>query len=948
MTGSDDTPGPTRPPQGTPGDDTEALSHLQTAPISDFRPRIEAPPALSAGDLVAGRYRIARFIAAGAMGEVYEARDEELGEEVALKTIRPEIAAGPQALERFKREIQLARRVTHPNVCRIFDFGRHQGPAGEGRPVLDLNFLTMELLRGETLAQYLARRRRLPLDEVASLLEQLVGALAAAHAAGVVHRDFKAGNVILVPGAGATPRAVVTDFGVARPSEETDPKSMTVTGVALGTPAYMAPEQIEGGAVTPATDVYALGIVLYEMITGNLPFRGSTALATMARRLTDAPTPPADHVPDLDPRWNAAVLRCLEREPGRRFAAVTEVLDALAGRPVALPPRLTPPPSRRKRLRLRDRGARPWVLGGLGLVAAGLAVALFWRPADPAAEPESGEQVDQIQVTTSAGLDLHPTFSPDGLSIAYTSDRRGPFEIFIRGVAAGGADVQVTTDGRQNFQPAWSPDGKTIAYHSRQAGGLWLIPARGGSPRQLTTFGSHPAWSPDGRTVAFQSAALVDLAANAVAAMPPSTLWTVPVEGGEPVQVTQPGSPPGGHGAPSWSPDGRRIVFSASDRNRSTLWSVTAQGDELVRLVDRTLYSYDPIVSPDGRRVYYSSVSDAGRYTTWTLPISPESGRPVGEARALVSPSVATARHLALSADGRRLAYSALQMQSNLWSVELREDGSGGTARALTSENGRNSRPFYSPDGKLVSFERWRLGVNSDLWVMDGSGNRARQITRDPRIDTVASWFPDGQRLLFRSDRGGRGEVWSIGLDGTGEKRFLELDQDLDWPRLSPDGRRMVFNSRGGGGTVNVWDVETDGGKPRQLTSDSEFAGFAAWSPDGRLLAVQVKRGEDTAIGLVRPGSGAIELLTREAGQSWPYSWAPDGERIAFAGQRGDYWNVYWISRRTRVEQAVTRYERLGAYVRYPAWSPDGSRIVYEYAETTGNVWMLTIAGLRP
>ncbi|MCM2257238.1 MAG: protein kinase [Vicinamibacteria bacterium] len=943
MSGSDDTPAPRRPARSGSDDDTEALSHLQTAPISDFGPRIDAPPALAEDDLVAGRYRIVRFIASGAMGEVYEARDEELGEVVALKTIRPELAAGPQALERFKREIQLARRVTHPNVCRIFDFGRHQGPPGEGREALDLNFLTMELLRGETLAQYLTRRRRLPLDEVAVLLEQLVAALAAAHAAGVIHRDFKSGNVMLVPGAGSTPRAVVTDFGVARPTQDGDPRAMTMTGVAMGTPAYMAPEQIEGGPVSAATDIYALGIVLYEMITGNLPFRGNTVLATMARRLTDAPTPPAEHVADLDPRWNGVVLRCLERDPGHRFAAVTEILDALAGRPVSSPPRLTPPPSRRMvRPRLRDRGARPWVLGGLGLVAAGLAVALFWRPHDLDEGPSVSGQVDQVQVTTSAGLDLHPTFSPDGLSIAYTSDRRGPFEIFIRGVAAGGADLQVTSDGQQNFEPAWSPDGRSIVYHSKKAGGLWLIPARGGTPKQLTPFGSHPSWSPDGLTLVFQSAALVDLAANAVAAMPPSTLWTVPVAGGEPTEVTQAGSPPGGHGSPSWAPDGRRIVFSASDRNRSSLWSVTAQGDELIRLHDRTLYAYDPVVSPDGRRVYYSSVSDAGRYRTWMLPISPESGRPVGEPQPLVSPSVATARHLALSRDGRRIAYSALQMQSNLWSIELRDDGSGGTARALTSENGRNSRPNYSPDGKLIAFERWRLGINSDLWVMDGAGNRARQVTRDPRIDTVASWLPDGQRLIFRSDRGGRGEVWSIAADGSDERRFLTLDQDVDWPRISPDGKKMVFNSRGGGGTVNVWEVATDGGPARQVTADPEFAGFATWSPDGKLLAVQVKRGESTAVGLARPGASAIEPLTTVAGQSWPYSWSPDGERIAFAGQRGDYWNVYWISRKTREERAVTRYERLGAYVRYPAWSPDGTRIAYEYAETTGNVWMLT------
>ncbi|NTV80297.1 MAG: serine/threonine protein kinase, partial [Candidatus Aminicenantes bacterium] len=229
-----------------------------------------------------------RFIARGGMGEVYEAEDLELRESVALKTVRAEIAADSRALERFKTEVHLARKVTHPSACRIFDVFHHRDEsAGPGGP--DVTFLSMELLRGETLASRLARAGRLAPGEALPLVEQMAGALEAAHRAGVIHRDFKSANVMLTPrGTGSAEiRAVVTDFGLARrnPVVDASVASETLTGAVAGTPAYMAPEQIEGGPITAATDIYALGVVMYEMLTGKQPFEGDTPVAGMVKRL---------------------------------------------------------------------------------------------------------------------------------------------------------------------------------------------------------------------------------------------------------------------------------------------------------------------------------------------------------------------------------------------------------------------------------------------------------------------------------------------------------------------------------------------------------------------------------------------------------------------------------------------------------------------------------------
>jgi eukaryotic-like serine/threonine-protein kinase len=279
-----------------------------------------------ADDVVAERYRIRRFIARGGMGEVYEAEDLELRQPVALKTVHPRDAAHEVAIERFKREIYLARRVTHANVCRIYDVGYHA--RADGASVI---FLTMELLEGETLSERVRRKGILAPAEALPIARQMIAALTAAHSAGVIHRDFKSENVFLVPGASGT-RVVVTDFGVARGIEQDQfAAQVTIVDAAVGTPAYMAPEQIEGGTLTAAIDQYALGVVLFEMVTGELPFAGDTPLATAVKRLTQAPPSPDERIPGLAPLWVEVIRRCMARYPGDRFPSVEAVERALSG-----------------------------------------------------------------------------------------------------------------------------------------------------------------------------------------------------------------------------------------------------------------------------------------------------------------------------------------------------------------------------------------------------------------------------------------------------------------------------------------------------------------------------------------------------------------------------------------------------------------------------------------
>jgi eukaryotic-like serine/threonine-protein kinase len=292
-----------------------------------------------AGDVLCERFRVTRFIARGGMGELYEAEDRALGERVALKTIRPEIAVDERAHQRFRREVQLARKVTHPNICRIFDLFRHEPIEGGHYDPPPATFVTMELLEGETLKDRLRRQGKMDVDEARPLLTQMADALAAAHAAGIVHRDFKSSNVMLLPSqSGQYARAVVTDFGLAYRLDEPTVAgaSITVSGDLVGTPEYMAPEQIEGNPVTPATDVYALGLVAYEMLTGVRPFTGNTPMAVAITRLSQPPKPPRTLVRSIPVEWDRVIMRCLSRNPADRFPTAQAVIEAL--QPNASPP----------------------------------------------------------------------------------------------------------------------------------------------------------------------------------------------------------------------------------------------------------------------------------------------------------------------------------------------------------------------------------------------------------------------------------------------------------------------------------------------------------------------------------------------------------------------------------------------------------------------------------
>lgn len=305
------------------GGDQALLEQLHSLLDTDRKqPTVDCAPTvtvLNVPSVIAQRFRVVRFIAGGGMGTVYEAEDLQLNERVALKTIRAEISSDAKAVERFKQEVHLGKSVTHPNVCRLHDLVVDHSSGGA-----EVLYLSMQFLEGETLATRI-KRGRLPEVEALPMIEDMADALSAAHRSDVIHRDFKSGNVMLVPRPDRT-RAVVTDFGLARTLSVSDPHSHSHMA---GTVDYMAPEQIRGEELTPAADIYALGVVMYEMVTGRLPFVADSKITVALKHLNDQPIPPRDLVPALDPKWNETILRCLRKTPNERFQSAEQVKAAL-------------------------------------------------------------------------------------------------------------------------------------------------------------------------------------------------------------------------------------------------------------------------------------------------------------------------------------------------------------------------------------------------------------------------------------------------------------------------------------------------------------------------------------------------------------------------------------------------------------------------------------------
>ncbi len=595
----------------------------------------------------------------------------------------------------------------------------------------------------------------------------------------------------------------------------------------------------------------------------------------------------------------------------------------------------------------RSRPSR--LLRPLPMVAfAILVVAAIWVIRRSPGNPPRIAALEQI--TTSVALDRWPAFSPDGSHMAFTSDRTGHYQIYIRSIAPGSSDQQITFDDLDNIQPAWSPKGDYIAYACLKRGGINIIPASGGTVRYRTDFGDSPQWSPDGRRLVFRDPGVHFNPAQDPIDIPDATLWLVDAEHGEPVRLTNHGSPPGGHENPRWLSDGWHVVFETAVLIPPT----TPRPDFIPALVDirsgkwksipfGSLRARNPIVSPDLKYLYFE-VRFGEQPGLWRARIDADYHAQPPEAVMPVNGPLI--RDLTFNTSGTRLAFSHSNDESALWAVSLNPAGAAGEPRPLIREHVRQLlHPAFSPDGSRIAYtwiQRDSEWLKMTVYVANSDGAGATALSPEDQQAFSPEWVGPNQ-VGYEVTKKDAATYWLKPLDGSPQPTNLKLD----WGRsdnVRLHGTKAVADVQGAEGRHIVVVTDLAGGTVRALTPATRNIEFPCWSPDGRWVAARENIEGHGALVVFPSTGGEIETLVKEPAQSLAYDWSPDSKRISFAGLRSGIWNIYWVDRVTREVRQLTHFATPSASVGDPAWSPLGDQIIFERYDQSANIY---IANLR-
>ncbi len=803
---------------------------------------------VKAGDRV-GRFRIIEEIGSGGMGIVYKALDEALGRHVALKHPRADVKDAETVRARFVREARAASRLFHPNVVPIFEVFEFEG----------VPWLAMELVEGGSLKERLKEAGPMPLLEVLGHAMGLAGALAAAHALDILHRDVKPANVLL----DSAGRVRLVDFGLARQlvtqSESREDQEtitrMTEQGHMVGTPGYMSPEQALGRSLDARSDIFCLGLVLYEMVTGTPALR-TAGSDSWLDSLLHTPVTPIVHFRSDSPEVLGDIVRkALAKKPEDRYQSA----EAMAADLRDLRGEVEGGLVRAKVLRSRRQRRLVQALG-LVVLAAAASVGTWWLK-DIVAPVTLATTWVAKPLTHDPAWAADPALSPDETLIAYVSGRSGSGDIWLIDREGGNA-LQLTDHEAADRRPTWSADGSEIYFTSFRSGeaAIWRVPRLGGTVEMVLPDADDPALSPDGTQLAFVRrnesghfrvaiAPLDDLETfrylttskdgfwyhrnprfspdgTRISYNAARDLWIVQVDGGRPRQLTFENKP---IGEADWS--GESIIFSRLSSGVSALWRLDPAGGSPERLT--TGSSFETQVSPsgDGRTIIYSTE----RSETWLNLVNHLTGvrTRLGD---VLNPDMAS-----MAPDGSSIAFSASYREGYcIFLQRLHEGQPVGKVQLLIAQPGTYANPVFSTDGRWLAFHRV-IGDQRDIWTLPVEGGVPFQITTDEGADVCPYFSPDGTRLAFASDRNGRFHIWWVPIeDGrrVGEAEQLTFEDTTDYlPRISPDGSMLAWLGNRDD-EENLWIRSLTGpAKPRALTKGRRIRA-TWWEPGSSTLLV--------------------------------------------------------------------------------------------------------------
>jgi serine/threonine protein kinase/Tol biopolymer transport system component len=879
-----------------------------------------------------GPYEIQAALGVGGMGEVYKAKDTRLDRTVAIKVLPEHLASDPQFRERFDREARAISSLNHPHICTLHDVGRQDlstASTGSGHAV---DFLVLEYLEGETLADRIAHvgrvprrsagaerpeqatgrsepsaRAGLPLDEALAIAVQIADALAAAHRARVVHRDLKPGNIFLVGkrgsagdvrrgGSTGAPLAKLLDFGLAKAAApavagtslsnaETRAPALTGQGTILGTFQYMAPEQLEGKDADARTDLFAFGAVLYEMLTGRKAFEGESHASLMGAIMHADPAP-LSSVQPLAPRSVERIVRkCLAKDPDDRWQTARDLLDELkwvadAGAEPRAEPRaeysaaapLTTATPR------RVGGTRvAWTVAALAAAIALVVAAAVWQQNrdTPAPRPVTRFEIAVPPTDSPASLAL----SPDGRQLAYVATTEGQSRVWVRSLDGTAARMLPGTEGA-SF-PFWNPEARAIGFFAE--GKLKRVDLAGGPPQVL-------ADAPNGRGGTWNSEGVILFTPISAPTQPTSVVMRVSASGGTPVPVTRLAPGESSHRWPQFLPDGRRFIFfsppgvARADTNGIFLGSL--DGGE----PRRVLATETPgvFVPPDRLLLVRGDALmavpfDAARGVVADnlMPLAHPVGRDDGVLRSAFAASAGTLAYRATGGGQRRQL---------VWM-----DRTGKMVGSIGSpDNNSHAGLALDPTGQRIAVFYSVLG-NFDIWLLDASRGIPARFTFDPGFDFAPQWSPDGRRVIFASRRSGPMSLYEKSASGVGDEQMLAADAGVphSW---SPDGRVLLYSRPAASTGIDLWalpmtderlsigsgrPVPAEGRKPFAVVQSAMDQPGGEFSPDGRWLAYESNE------------SGRFEVHAQpfpEAGGKWQVSsaggtqprWRRDGKELYY------------------------------------------------------------------
>jgi len=844
------------------------------------------------------------------MGVVYRAEDLKLNRYVALKFLAEDLTRDRQAVHRFAQEARAAAAINHPNICTIYEVDEHGGTP----------FLAMELLEGTTLKRRMDEKP-LPIESILNWAIQITDGLEAAHKRGVVHRDIKPANLFITQ----QEQAKILDFGLAklvaaksRASAPYDDRTATIvsdlsaTGSGAGTPGYMSPEQVRGDELDARTDLFALGIVLYEMATAKMPFQGKTFGGVMAAIVHDAPKPASLLNPDIPGKLEEVINKALEKEPGVRYQTAFDMgadlkqlkhdLDSGVSSLTVTPRRVSRPRHVRRKIRW------PYVVGGATLAG----VVLAWWLIRPLPPPRvlrttqitndglrkwspllskgssviygSGPGLDigdeTFQVSERGGdpvaiplqMNAKPIdLSPDGaellLARTISNDIRSSMaELWVKPLP-GGAPRRLGNLLAQDEAAAWSPDGQQIIYAVNNE--FHIVRSDGTEIRKLATAPDNPRflrWSPDGSKVRFS---LEDEKVHGR-----FSLWEVSLKNGG-VRPLLPGSNVAFSACcGNWTPDGKYYVFQAIDRESSDIWALREHpglhwgGREPVEVVTGPMEAVAPVFSADGKRLFVNGFQNRREFLRYDLQS--------GQLASLLGGI--SGLDLEYSRDGKWVTYVSLPDRS-VW----RSASDGSQRLQLTSSPIRPYSPHWSPDGKQIAFWGGPWNTPHRVYTVSVEGGAVRQVTHGEAGitgDWNFCWSPDGGSLVFGS----------TGQPAAGEKRLHRVDlktgmvstvpgtEGMFFPRWSPDGR-FIAGLGGSQSRMTLYDVATE----KQTEISDAPSGFPGWSRDGKSLFFWVA-GRDQAWWRLRMSDRQVERVISLkkipiAGDAW-FAPGPDNSLI--------------------------------------------------------------------